>query len=285
MVLAVATLGPELLAGTQSGTVERFDRDTGAALPPLLALDAPPGQPFAPTVRALAVSPTERRCAVASSDDLVRIVDPTGAVIHTLPEVGVQAVAFLDDDELLLGNLRGELVRTALDGRQRYRHQLEYDPVYALALDPDTSRVALGFRSSRVHVRTLADGGPEQVLVGHLDSVYGLAWLGSRQLVTASKDKRLLRWTLPEPEPEILYRGDHYVTAVGTTPGLVAFAAADHRIRLVEATTGQLVAELPGHTAPIQVLTFLDGGQTLVSAGNDAQVLIWDLGPLLRRTP
>ena len=43
----------------------------------------------------------------------------------------------------------------------------------------------------------------------------------------------------------------------------------------------RLVAQrrLAGHTAPIQVLAFADGGRRLVSAGNDARILVWDVAP------
>ena len=47
--------------------------------------------------------------------------------------------------------------------------------------------------------------------------------------------------------------------------------------RILRLADGQITHRLEGHTAPVQVLTFVDAGRRLISVGNDARVLVWRL--------
>jgi WD40 repeat protein len=178
--------------------------------------------------------------------------------------------------------MTGELALLALnDGRELYRRQLEYDPVYALAVGPGGRRVAVAFRSSRIQILDAESGEMVQALEGHRDSVYDLGWLGENALVSGGKDKRIFLWDLETspPRPRLLHQGDRPVTAVAVDPAgdRVAAAIETEKIALIDLRSHRVSRLLAGHTAPVQVLAFAEGGRRLISGGNDARVLVWDL--------
>jgi WD40 repeat protein len=221
-----------------------------------------------------------------SSDGVLRVFEfgpEDGASLSLVRESpGLRIASFLDEKELLLGDLRGELALLDLDaGTELYRRQLEYDPIYNVAPGPNGARAALAFRSSAIQIVDVRSGETTVVLRGHRDSVYALAWLGVDALVSGGKDKRLFAWDLPRPdaEPRELYRGDHYITALGTDAdsSRLALSLDDHRVGILRLADGQITHRLEGHTAPLQVLAFVDAGRRLISVGNDARVLVWRL--------
>lgn len=285
MVLDVAVLGERVLVATQSGRIEAHDWREGRRLPDLLALDPEPGRDLPPTVSCVTVSPTARRVAAASSDEKLWLfeLDAQGAVLgrRILSSGPVVACRFLDEGRLVLGDLRGEL--TLLDwsdGEELFRRQLDYDPVYAIAVSPGGSRVAVGLRSSRVHVLDAESGRAVRLLEGHKDSVFAVGWAGDDLLVSGSKDKRVLAWDLAAdpPRPRILYQGDHYITALAIDGDRLALTLGAHQIGLLGIRDGRIRRGMAAHTAPVQRFAFLDGGRRLLSAGNDARVLVWDVG-------
>ena len=284
MVLDVALLDGRVLAATQSGRVETHDWRGGRRLPDLLALDPEPGRELPPTVSCVTVSPTARRVAAASSDEKLWLfdLDAQGAVVErrTLPSGPVVACRFIDEGRLLLGDLRGELASLDWsDGGELFRRKLDYDPIYAIAVSPGGRRVAVGLRSSRVHILDAESGQTVRLLEGHRDSVFAVAWGGDDLLVSGSKDKRVLAWDFAAdpPRPRTLYQGDHYVTAVAIDGDRLALTLGAHQIGLLGIRDGRIRRSMAAHTAPVQRLVFLEGGRRLLSAGIDARVLVWDV--------
>jgi molybdopterin-containing oxidoreductase family membrane subunit len=286
MVLDAAVRGFEILVGTQSGRVAVYDWRDGRALAPLLALASDEGKEYPASVTSVATSPAGARCAVVSSDGVLRVFEFTpagGAHLKlTRERHGLRIARFLDEERLLLGDLRGELALLDLDaGKELYRRQLEYDPIYSVTPDRSGVRAALAFRSSQIQIVDARSGETTAVLRGHRDSVYALAWLGADTLVSGGKDKRLFSWDLPRSEagPRELYRGDHYITAVRADAEgkRLALSLDDHRVGILRLADGEITHRLEGHTAPVQVLAFVDAGRQLISVGNDARILVWRL--------
>jgi WD40 repeat protein len=223
---------------------------------------------------------------VVSSDGKLRLFASQGEAaweplfVHT--RAGLLLVRFIDEQRVLLGDMRGELALLDLGERaERYRRQLEYDPIFVLAASPDATRVAVAFRSSRIQIVAIESGETLQVLHGHRDSVYGLAWLDDSRLASAGKDKQLLTWNLdlPTPAPQVLYAGDHYITAlaVDAQAGRLALPLEENRVGLIRVSDGEVTHRFEGHTAPVQVLAFSDDGNRLISAGNDARIFVWNV--------
>jgi len=59
--------------------------------------------------------------------------------------------------------------------------------------------------------------------------------------------------------------------------GILASAAADHRVQLYDAHTGREQAALVGHQWPVRCVAFAPDGSTLASGDLDGQVKLWDL--------
>lgn len=290
MVLDIALRGDQLLVATQSGRVDVYDGLTGDVLPSLYSEPELDDRPFTPTVRSLAISPDGTELSVVTSDGLLhRQALGTEGVLTRAQPLGVTAVPglmlvrYLDGPRLLLADMRGELaLLDTLSGDEVYRRQLDYDPIFAMDLSPDRSQLALAFRSSRVQIVSPATGETTRVLKGHLDSVFALEWRGDHKLVTAGKDKQMFEWDLREtdPKPRSLYRGDHYITALGIDQAgdRLAFPVDEHAVAFIELASGRIEERrLEGHTAPVQKLVFIDAGQKLISAGYDARVFVWNL--------
>lgn len=286
MILDAAVRDATILAGTQSGRVATFDWRAGRALAPLLALEPSAERVFAPTVRSVALSPSGHLCAVASSDGVLRVfrldAAAAGEPLFRTERPGLLAASFAGEEQILLGDMRGELALLDLPTRREiFRKQLEYDPVYAIELDPERRRAAVAFRSSRVQIVSVATGEILRALEGHRDSVFALGWPSEHELATAGKDKHLLVWDLraQEPEPDVVYAGDHYITALGVDRRArrVALPLEDFRVGIVRLADGRVTHRFAGHTAPIQVLHFLEDGGRLLSAGHDARLFVWNL--------
>jgi len=289
MVLDLVVYRDQLLVGTQSGRIDVYDRMTGDLRLPLFVDTAAADNGFAPTVRSLAVSPDGTELAVATSDGLLRRFElgekskSTEAVLvdeRAFP--GLMLTRYLDDRRILLADMRGELSLFDIErGIEIHRRQLDYDPIYAIELSPDRRLLAVAFRSSRVQIVEPESGEVRHVLKGHLDSVFGVAWLSDHELATAGKDKRVLVWDLRKsnPEPRVLYRGDHFITALGfdRIAGRMALSLDGFDVGLVQLSDQRIERRLSGHTAPIQKLLFIDEGRSLVSAGHDARVFVWNL--------
>jgi WD40 repeat protein len=289
MVLDLVMYRDQILVGTQSGHVDVYNRATGDLRPPIFVYSAPTDSGFAPTVRSLAVSPNGTELAVATSDGLLRRFElgeksesGEAVLLDERAVPGLMLARYLDDRRILLADMRGEL--SLLDiagGIEIHRRQLDYDPIYAIELSPDKRLLAVAFRSSRVQIVEPESGEVRHVLKGHLDSVFGVAWLSDHELATAGKDKRVLVWDLRkiDPQPRVLYRGDHFITALGVDriAGRVALSLDGFDIGLVQLSDQQIEQRLSGHTAPIQKLLFIDEGRSLVSAGHDARVFVWNL--------
>jgi WD40 repeat protein len=284
MVLDAALSGPHVLLATQSGRVQAFDWRDGASLPPLLELIQEGDRIHPPAVLSVAVSPDGARVAAAVSDGTVRVLafEASAGSPRRVMANGVQVCRFLDDGRLALGDMRGDLAVVDLtDGREVFRRQLEYDPVYAVAIAPDGGRIAVGFRSSRIQIVDAESGETLQSLSGHRDAVNDLAWHGPRGLVSGGKDKRVLYWDLGRPGSpwRELHHGDRSVTALAVDPDGARLAATldGPTIGMLSLPDGGVVGRLAGHSAPVHVLAFADEGRLLISGGNDARVLVWDV--------
>ncbi len=292
MVLDAARFGAEIIVGTQSGIVTRFDWREGRVLDDVLRLTPREGQDLPPAARSVAISPAGRILAVTSSDERLHLFERAASAapfspLAQRPLMAGMRCLFLDEERLLVGTMRGEIILHRVeDGLEVYRHQLEYDPVYAMALHPGGRFVAVSFRSSRIQIIDVESGKTVRKLDGHRDSVFALAWFGDGRLVSASKDRHVYLWDTDDPhgspKPHTLYTSEYYISAIAVdeATGRLAFILNDESLLgVVQLPGGELRYELEGHTAPVQAMFFVAGGRVLLSTGGDSRILVWKLPP------
>jgi WD40 repeat protein len=286
MVLDVAVHRSTLLAATQSGQAVRYDWRTGERGAVLFDLERDAKREIAPSVSSIAISPSGHLYAAVSTEGTLRMGQLDGSLgsdsISTYERAGLLIVRFVDEDRLLLGDMRGQISLFDIEQkREVYTRQLEYDPVFALVIGPERRRVAVAFRSSRIHVVEVEEGESQRVLRGHRDSVYALAWLGSMRLASGSKDKSLLIWDLStsSTQPRLLYSGDHYIEAMAISQrgDVLAFTLEENTLGLLHLEDGKIIRRLSEHTAPVRALLFTDHDRHLISAGSDARIVAWNL--------
>ncbi len=291
MVLDLMLHGDHLLVGTQSGRVDVYDRHTGEALQPLFVEPARPGQAFVPTVRSLAIAPSGAELAVVTSDGRLRRFAlgsesrlDEARLVAEREVAGLMVARYLGDRQILLADMRGELALLDTErGIELHRRQLDYDPIYAMELSPDRSLLAVAFRSSRVQVVAPETGETRFVLKGHLDSVFDVEWSGDHELVTGGKDKQVFAWDLRDSDfkPRRIYRGDHYITALGIDRqgGRMAFSVDGFNVALMRLDDRHVEQRFQGHTSAVHRLLFADGGRQLITGGYDARVFVWKTEP------
>jgi len=235
-------------------------------------------------VNAVAFDPTGRWLAAGGGDGVIHLVAvDQGRITATLTGASgqVNALCWLPDGRLLAGNLDGCLTLWDVAGhRQVTRRMLFQFPIQQIALAPDGKRIAVCAMESRIKIATLPGLEVTQVLKGHKDVVYSVAWSsGGRYLASGSNDRRVLLWDLQEGGAfHVLWQDDEPVYAVAFAPNgaTLAIAPRGDTIDLLTVPEGEPAGRLTGHTADICALSFPIPG-LLVSSSRDATARIWHL--------
>jgi hypothetical protein len=114
-------------------------------------------------------------------------------------------------------------------------------------------------------------------LTGHTSAVWSCAFSRDGKRLASCGDEALKIWDLSAKR--VLFSIPGCTTSADFSPDGKRLATAhwDHRVRVWDTTTGQLVfPPLRGHAAPARQVLFSPDGRSLVSVGWDGQLLLWD---------
>jgi WD40 repeat protein len=257
--------------------------------PALLAAD---GQ----GVRAIAFSPDSHHVAGVGVDGVVRIwLD--GKLAARLPAfritTGIVVAFSADGTRLVAGSQLRELVvwDATTYGGQILRRAGDLG---AIAVSPDSTRLAAGFRNGRVELWGM-DGTVLRGWPAHRENVSSAAFSpDGKRLITGSTDRTARQWDVASGTPGIELRGhDAAVTAVAFSPdgARLATGSKDQTARVWDAASGRAATTMRLKDPVNSVVFSPDGAGLLVAAGDpsgmpgkEPPVLLWNAssGVLLR---
>jgi hypothetical protein len=265
--LAVSPDGRRVAAGSMDHAARVFDAESGKLL---FAAE----KQLSP-VRTVAFSRDGTRLASGCEDGNVRVYDAAGKFLYLCQrdtgdlriepgggypghKKGVRAVAFSPDGQWVVTGSEDNTARV-WDARGKCRVVLRNrhtDAVTAVAFSPDGNRVATTSLDGTARVWDVA--GKEKIAAGKNVDKELAAWTGTGRVNAAA--------FTPD--------GKHVVTG-GLTGGVV-----------LDAATGAVAAELPGHKSGVATVAFTPDGRHVLTGGPDGTLGVWEAGtwkPLLFR--
>ena len=161
-----------------------------------------------------------------------------------------------------------------------------YRPVLALAISPDSTRLAVGC-GNEVVLYDVAGTNPAVVAraSAHPDAVQSLAWSPDGKHLVTGAFRRVVVWNAESltKEREMTEGLTDRIAAVRFLPDGKQVVIADGRVaesgtvRIADVATGAITASWPAHGDTIFDLAVSSDGKLLATAGGDKLVKIWDL--------
>ena len=265
--------------------------------------DVRPAVPVSGPVSAVAFDATARRIAIGAykSVHLLSVDDRKWSRSLDGHADLVRAVAFSADGTRLAaaGGAAGHVGEVRIwDVQQTPAKTIatiqgHKDAILSVAFSPDSSIIATGSYDKLVKLWDAATGKELRTLKEHSDAVYSVAFLpGGTQLVSGAGDRTLKIWDVQRGS-RLFTISDAldaiYAVAVHPSGSRLSAAGADRMIRTwtwnadsapAAGPSATLVTSMFAHGDAVLGLAYSPDGMTLVSAGADRTIKIWDSSSL-----
>jgi WD40 repeat protein len=234
-------------------------------------------------------SPDGTMLATASGDGRLWLWSAEGQWLRTIPGSGAKltSVAWDPSGTWLVAGAEDGTVRRwrAENGEVVLPEWRLTSRVNRVAWGPDGLLVAAGDEQGRVTVWNARTGGTLTSLQAHQGALRGLAWgPDGVHLLTGGDDKRASlwdvttdtrTWTTPQAQSEavgaVAWSPDGSMLATSGAPEL-----EEENLRLWSATTGALLAVLPGRGAALTSLAWNPESYLLAGTRQDGSLEVWD---------
>jgi WD40 repeat protein len=269
--LSLAPTGDQLALVFGSGKVQLRNRLTGKQLP----------VNFKGTAQA----------AAFGADGVLNLIDGEGRLVRWNPKTGKQTtrkepgtgatgLALSPDGKMMVTTHRdGSVWLRDGQGKQLRMCQGKERRV-SVAVAPEGKLVAAVGQQSFVSMWTGKTGKIASFVPGHRGGTLAVAISADGKLLATGGRDRMVRILDLGKREELRLPSGHtaWVCAVAFSPDgkLLVSATIEGDVYVWSPHSGRLLAELEGHRGPVTALAFADG-KTLVSAGRDASVLVWDV--------
>ena len=270
--------GSLLAAGSADGAVRLWDAKN---YQPMAELGH-----HAAAVWSVAFAPNGKLLASGSSDATAKLWDVSGnkevATLATSEMRPVHAAVYSPGGVCIAVAADEGVARIydTSDGRLITSLVGHVGPVNAIAYSPNGSLVATGGTDKTIGLWDAASGKRKRVLDKHQGPITALAFSpdGAR-LASGSEDKTVVVWDLNTGEPTRVctgHSGPVRSVAFGAGGSYVASGGDDKLVCIWDPDRDLEPAKLEGHVSSVRALTFL--GPTLLSAGDDGVMAMWDGG-------
>ncbi|MEW5872855.1 MAG: pentapeptide repeat-containing protein [Chloroflexota bacterium] len=246
-------------------------------------------------VNSVAISPNGQLLASASADGSVRLWDlASGHQIRVLwgHTSSVNCVAFSPDGQLLASAGSDKSVRLwdVKSGHGIVALQPGTDYAQAVAFSPNGRLLAIGTgggsylskeKDNSVRIWDVETRNELQVLRGHTEKIYGVAFSSDGRLIASgSEDKSVRLWDAKTGKELCTFEGHTssvHTVAFSSDGRLVVSGSNDKTICLWDIETGLQVAKLQKHKDSVTSMVLSPDGRLLASGSNDKSVRLWDL--------
>ncbi|XVV06619.1 caspase, EACC1-associated type [Actinosynnema sp. CA-248983] len=259
----------------EDGAAVLWDRTTHLARATLTGTTTGPTLAFTPDAKTIATAST---CACTDPfDNPVRLWNTAdGQSKATLPghTNGVQDMSFSRDGRLLLTAAVDRTVRVwdVATGK----NTATIDAGYVATFSPDGTMIAASSHfTEKISLWDTATGRRIRLLDG-IGQPFSFSTDGKTLATTDFNRKVGQLWDVATgklintgtADGPFTISPDHRTLAIG----------AGNDVQLLDAATGNLKESLTGHTARVADLTYSADGRTLVSAGTDGKIRVWQVG-------
>ncbi len=271
--LALHPAGNQLLSSAEDGTVKLWQ----------LPLVAPKVLPHPDQVTCAAVTPDSAKLLTGGTDKVVRLWNlATGAKERDFagPTLPISAVAVSGNGATIAAASADKTLTlwNAADAKLLQKIPLPA-LASALAFGPDQKTILAGLADGSVRLHNLADGKEAKNLAGHKGAIVGLALAPKGDvLYTASADKGIQLWALPEGKPKARLEHTAPVTGLALSKdGTRLAAVAGKAVKIWNLVDSK---EIASWTTPAEArdLAFSPDGTRLIVAGADKVARIHEIG-------
>lgn len=234
-------------------------------------------------VLSVAFSPDSRQLVSASADKTLIIWDvQTGALLKRLRghiDRVNRAIFSPDGKQVLSGAGEGNLILWDAGSGLEVRRLLGHvGAILSVAYHPNGTQAASGSVDKTLIMWDVATGKALRILKAHTDRVNSVAYSADGKLMlSGGGDGLLILWDGVGGQEVRRFSVGRAVLSAQFSPDdrYITAALNDGSLIVVEASTGDVVQHLYGHTLAANSITYAGDGATLLSGSSDGSLILW----------